>query len=125
MPMSVGKEIAALKRMTVTQLRVRHVELFGERTRSGHKDYPVKQIAWRLQAEGDLSERARRRAEELANDADLRSNAPRVKCDDGRASQQWGLHLPCASATTSSCCHSMWINHISRPANRWRMPSAS
>src|SRR5262249_21163894 len=35
-------------------------------------------IAWRLQAlaEGDLSERARRRAEELARDADLRLTAP-------------------------------------------------
>jgi hypothetical protein len=34
----------------------------------------VKRIAWRMQAlaEGDLSERARRRAAELANDADLR-----------------------------------------------------
>jgi hypothetical protein len=62
MAMNVGKEIAALKRMTVTELRAKHVEAFGERTRSGHKDYLVKRIAWRLQAqaEGDLSERARR-----------------------------------------------------------------
>jgi hypothetical protein len=36
-------------------------------------------IAWRLQAfaEGDLSERARRRALEIANDADLRIRAPK------------------------------------------------
>ena len=36
--------------------------------------------AWRIQAlaEGDLSERARRRAEFLARDADLRTTAPRV-----------------------------------------------
>ena len=41
----------------------------------------IRRIAWRLQAlaEGDLSERARRRAEELANDADLRMNPPRPK----------------------------------------------
>ncbi len=41
--------------------------------------HPGKRIAWRIQAlaEGDLSERARRRAEELANDADLRTRAPR------------------------------------------------
>src|SRR5262249_30080106 len=39
----------------------------------------IKRIAWRLQAlaEGDLSERARRRAQELARDADLRLNPPR------------------------------------------------
>ena len=79
MALNVGRELAALKRMTVTELRKKHVEVFGEPTRSGHKDYLVKRIAWRLQAqaEGNLSERARRRAEELANDADLRTHAPR------------------------------------------------
>ena len=73
------KEIAALARMTVTELRKKHIEVFGERTRSGHKAYLVKRIAWRMQAnaEGGLPERARRRAEELANDADLRTHAPR------------------------------------------------
>jgi len=78
MALSIGKDIAALKRMTVTELRKRHVEVFGEQTRSGHKDYLVKRIAWRLQAQeaGDLSQRARRQAEQLANDADLRTHAP-------------------------------------------------
>ena len=77
--MNVGKEIAVLKHMTVAELRARYAEVFGEQTRSRHKDYLVKRIAWRLQslAEGDLSERARRRAEELANDADLRMTPPR------------------------------------------------
>jgi hypothetical protein len=38
----------------------------------------VKRLAWRLEvlAEGDLSERARQRAAQLANDADLRLSAP-------------------------------------------------
>jgi len=86
MTMNIGKEIAALKRMTVTELRHKHVEAFGEPTGSGHKDYLVKRIAWRLQAQeaGDLSERARQRAETLANDADLRTTAPKVKVDDGQ-----------------------------------------
>ncbi len=80
MTMNVGRKIAELKRMTVTQLRQKHIEAFGEPTRSGHKDYLVKRIAWRLQAQeaGDLSQRARRRAEELANDADLRSGPDRL-----------------------------------------------
>jgi len=85
MALNIGKEIAALKRMTVTELRARHVAVFGESTRSGHKEYLVKRIAWRLQAqaEGDLAERARRRAEQLANDADLRTHAPRKQaCND-------------------------------------------
>jgi len=88
MALNIGKEIAALKRMTVTELRKRHLEVFGEQTRSGHKDYLVKRIAWRLQAnaEGGLSERARRirgRAEELANDADIRTHAPRAQASPG------------------------------------------
>jgi len=83
--MNIKKEIAALARMTVTELRTKHIEVFGERTRSGHKEYLVKRIVWRMQAnvEGDLTTRARRRAEELANDADLRTHAPRIKADDG------------------------------------------
>jgi hypothetical protein len=45
----------------------------------GNKAWLVKRIAWRLQtlAEGELSARARRRAAELANDADLRLSPPR------------------------------------------------
>ena len=87
MAINIGKEVAALRRMTVTELRAKHIEVFGERTRAGHKDYLVKRIAWRIQAksEGGLSERARRRAEELANDADLRTHAPLRRVEDGKA----------------------------------------
>jgi hypothetical protein len=54
--------------------------VFGEATRAGNKSWLIKRIAWRLQAlaEGDLSERARQRAKELANDADLRLSPPWV-----------------------------------------------
>jgi hypothetical protein len=80
--MNMAGEVADLKRMTVKQLRVRHLEVFGEQTRSGNKDFLWKRIAWRIQAlaQGDLSERARRRAEELANDADLRVRRPPGRC---------------------------------------------
>jgi hypothetical protein len=73
MHMNVAKEVAALEALTVAELRVRYAEVFGEETRVGHKTWLVRRIAWRLQAlsEGDLSERARRRAAELANDADV------------------------------------------------------
>jgi hypothetical protein len=65
--------------MTVRDLREKYLEIFGEETRSHHKEFLRRRIAWRLQAlaEGDLSERARKRAEELANDADLRIRIPR------------------------------------------------
>ena len=73
------KEIEQLRRLTVTGLREKYRELFGEDSRSGNKDYLYRRIAWRLQAnaEGSLSERARRRALEIANDADLRVRAPK------------------------------------------------
>jgi len=76
--LNIAREVAALKRMTVKELRDRYVEVFGEATRSGNKDWLWKRIAWRMQAnvEGGLTERARRRAEELANDADLRLRRP-------------------------------------------------
>jgi len=76
--LNIAREVAALKRMTVKELRSRYVEIFGEATQSGNKDWLSKRIAWRMQAnaEGGLTERARRRAEELANDADLRVRRP-------------------------------------------------
>ncbi len=85
MNLNVAREVAALKRMTVKELRARFAEVFGEATRANNKPWLVKRIAWRLQAqaEGDLSERARRRAAELANDADLRLNPPFIPADDG------------------------------------------
>ena len=81
MKLNVEKEVAALKAMTVPELRARYAEVFGEECRSRHKQFLWKRIIWRMQAneEGGLSERARRRAEELAKDADLRLSAPKVK----------------------------------------------
>src|SRR5438552_3132382 len=77
---NVARELAALQRLTVPQLRTRDAEVFGETTNANTRTWLVKKIAWRLQAvaEGGLSERARRRAAELANDADLRANPPQT-----------------------------------------------
>src|SRR5262249_5689335 len=78
--MKLADEIASLRNCSVAELRLRYAEVFGEATRVGHKTWLVKRIAWRLQAlaEGDLSERARQRAHELANDADLRLSPPKT-----------------------------------------------
>ena len=72
-------EIEGLRHMTVGQLKDRYREVFGEDTRSNHKQFLFRRVAWRIQAntEGGLSERAKRRALEIANDADLRIRAPR------------------------------------------------
>jgi hypothetical protein len=80
MQVNVGKEIAALSRMSVADLKEKFAEVFGETTSTGNRTWLVRKIAWRIQAlaEGDLSERARQRAEELARDADLRVVPPRA-----------------------------------------------
>jgi len=74
MGLNVAKELPRLKQLTVPQLRQRYAEVFGEPSRCRHKQHLIKRIIWRMQAneQGDLSERAWKRAEELANDADLR-----------------------------------------------------
>src|SRR6516162_3276156 len=78
MTVNVAREAAALQRLTVPQLRQRFAEVYAETTNAGNRAWLVKRILWRLQAlaEGDLSQRARLRAQELANDADLRLNPP-------------------------------------------------
>src|SRR6266566_2562017 len=75
---SKWREIDGLRHQSVGQLRVKYREVFGQESRSNHKQFLVRRIAWRLQAnaEGDLSERARRRALALAEEADLRIRAP-------------------------------------------------
>ena len=81
METAMRKEIDELSRMTVGQLRQKYLEAFGEESRSNHKQFLFRRIAWRIQAiaEGGLSESARRRALEIANDADLRIRAPKTK----------------------------------------------
>ena len=83
MKLNLAKELRVLKGMTVTELRGKYLEVYGEETRSNSKDFLWKRIAWRMQANahGDLSERARVRAEELADDADLRVRAPKGTFD--------------------------------------------
>ena len=77
----LNADIAALQRMSTSDLRRRYAEVFDDQPPSWNRVWMLKRLAWRLQAlaEGGLSERARRRAQELANDADLRLNAPEGK----------------------------------------------
>jgi hypothetical protein len=65
-----GAKLAALKK--------KYREVFGEPSRSSNKQFLFHHIVWQLQAkaEGGLSERALRRAAEIADDADLRRRAP-------------------------------------------------
>jgi hypothetical protein len=77
------KQLETLRVAPLKMVRQRYRELFGEEPRSRHKDSLVRRIGWRWQAnaEGDLSERARRRALEIAADSDLRVLPPRELAD--------------------------------------------
>ena len=76
---AVLMEVESLRRATLAGLREKYQEVFREETRSRHREHLFRRIAWRLQAlaEGDLFERARGRASQIAQDADLRKVAPR------------------------------------------------
>jgi hypothetical protein len=75
----VAEDLEELGNMTTNELCMRYQQLFGQPVRTRHKAYLIRKLAWRIQAlaEGDLSQRARRRAAELAHDADVRLMPPR------------------------------------------------
>ena len=98
----LNQHIDQLRHMTTAQLQLRYRELFGQTSHSNHKDYLFRRVAWRMQAlaEGDLSERARQFAREIATDADLRLRAPKECVGDqppvcvARASRQRDPRVP-------------------------------
>jgi hypothetical protein len=56
----IEREVATLRSMTTHELVERYAQVFGEETRTRHKPYLIRRIAWRVQAiaEGDLSVRS-------------------------------------------------------------------
>lgn len=81
---TIQQQINELRDMPVSRLRDRYAEVFGEPTASGNRQWLYRRVAWRIQslAEGNLSERARRRAAELARDVDVRVRPPGERQSD-------------------------------------------
>ena len=102
MDSAVIRTINDIKDMKIPALKERFRELFGEDPKSSNKQFLFRRIAWRLQAdaEGGLSERARHRASEIADERDLRIRPPR------------GFEAPSVSAN--------W--NRSGPSRDWRLP---
>jgi Protein of unknown function (DUF2924) len=77
---TVVAAVEKLRGLSVAALQSKYRELLGEESKSSNKRFLFRRIAWQLQAraEGDLSERARRRAAAIAQDSDLRTRAPRA-----------------------------------------------
>jgi hypothetical protein len=106
---AVLMEIEKLRRASLASLREKFREVFQEEARTRHRQHLFRRIAWRLQAlaEGDLTERARARADEIAQDADLRKVAPRDFSVGGetvettRGSRQKDRRLPLPGAMLS------------------------
>jgi hypothetical protein len=49
MDMALVQRIENLRRLTVAELKTKHREVFSEETRSTHKQYLFRRIAWQLQ----------------------------------------------------------------------------
>ena len=116
MPMAINipKQLAALNSLSPAELREKYLQVFGEPSRSGNKDFLRKRLAWRIQslAEGTLPERARQRAREIARDADIRMTLPRAaKRSAGAITEMKPLAHP---ASASSPC-SRWSSRLPMP----------
>jgi len=81
---SMIARINILRGMTVGELRKMYREVFGEETRSGNRDWLWRRIAWRIQEieYGGLPERAKQRAAEIADVADIRKVVPKNAFDN-------------------------------------------
>ena len=88
----IAAEIAALDQMATGDLAERYAELHGQPCRTRHRAYLIRKVAWRIQAnaEGDLSERARKRAAELADDAEVDAERRRRLAEQRTTPLSWG-----------------------------------
>jgi len=77
MAQEVAQAIEELRGLSIADLQKRYRKAFGKEVGCSNKQFLFRRIVWQLQAavEGDLSERARRRVAEIADDADIRGRA--------------------------------------------------
>ena len=93
---TILRQINELRTMTTAELRLRYVELFGTESRSSNKQHLFKKLAWRIQEleYGGLSDRAKKRALEIANDLDARVRVPRdFKVTDGAGQETYPIDV--------------------------------
>ena len=79
MKLNLHRELVLMQKMTTKELKRKYADLFGESVNTNNRTWLTRRLAWRPQANdpGGLSEWARARAEEIADDADLRVTAPK------------------------------------------------
>jgi len=78
MESDVIRRIHRLRQMSVAQLQVEWLKLYGAATRSRNRAYLRKRLAWRVQelAHGGLSDHAKTRIEKLAADGFASARTP-------------------------------------------------
>ena len=61
MNLNVEKELSALRRMTIAELRDKYAKVYRESTNARHREWLTKRMIWRMHANAqrDRSERAR------------------------------------------------------------------
>lgn len=81
--LEIVREIQRLRGLTTDQLREEWFRLYGHSTNSRNRQFLFRKLAFRCQELrlGGLSERARRRIEELAPDHYVRSSIPALAID--------------------------------------------
>jgi len=90
MEKTITVQVAELMHMSVGELREKYAELFGEETNSRHRQSLLRRISYRIHelAEGSLSERARKRAAELADEGHLRVRTPTLPTEQEAPAKQ-------------------------------------
>jgi len=79
MDLAVVRALQKLRRLPVALLQNRYRQLMGEESKSAHKDYLFRRIAWQMQAqaEGGLSARALGRIAEISDGSPIGPMRPR------------------------------------------------
>src|ERR1019366_6382809 len=103
---AVYREIARLPGLDAKALRQRYREVFGEEPRTTQRQQLVRRIGWKLQAlsHGDISESARRRALQIAQDGEV------------------GIHLPSAMVSIASTKRGSGDARLPVPGTELRRP---
>jgi hypothetical protein len=75
----IERTIAQLQASSTRELKNQFAEIFGHGCSSGNRVWLTKRIAWGIQMrrEGDISERAKQRALDIATTSDLRTTIPK------------------------------------------------
>ena len=123
--LNVMRELVALESMTVSELRKKHLEVFGEENNSRNKTYLVKRIIWRIQANayGNLTDRALARARELARDSDLRTTAPSVPATPPTGGQVVVREIPAAKIMIDFLPAGACLKRQYKGSEKWCMSS--